>query len=197
MKKLYELQKEFLGKYREEKLNIDEINMLIAIVSGLNSKDPSSQVGSCITTIDKKVLSTGCNNNPKGWDDKEFPWGNDFENGEINTKYPYIIHAEMNTIMNYNGSKKDLENGIMYVTLFPCSACAKIIASSGIKKLIYIEERGNNLDNTFSRLILSKCGIECISFDELKSKNIEEISIDFNSKNIKENVKIKKYEKIN
>ena len=195
MKELYEIQKEFLGKYREGNLTKDEINMLHAIVAGLNSKDPSTQVGACIVNDDNIVLSLGCNNNPKGWDEMDFPWENDIKNlGEENTKYPYIIHAEVNTIKNYKGLLKDLEGSTMYVTLFPCLPCAREIVTSGIKRLIYIDARDNVPEYKMARILLNKCGVECIKFDELKSKDLESINIDLNTNNIKDNVKIKKYE---
>ena len=42
----------------------------------------------------------GYNGTPKGWDDSKFPWGKDMSLGEENTKYPYVVHAEENAILN-------------------------------------------------------------------------------------------------
>ena len=191
MKELYEIEKEFLGKYRKGNLSKDEINMMHAIIAGLNSKDPSTQVGACIVDKDNNILSLGCNNNPKGWNKNDFPWGNDTKLGEENTKYPYIIHAEVNTIKNYKGLTKDLEGATMYVTLFPCLPCAREIVTSGIKKLIYIDARDNVPEYKMARILLNKCGVECIKFDELKEKELKGIDINLNTNNVKELIKIK------
>ena len=192
MKELYEIEKEFLGKYRKGNLTKDEINMMHAIVAGLNSKDPSTQVGACIVNNDNIVLSLGCNNNPKEWDKIDFPWENNIEKiGIENTKYPYIIHAEVNTIKNYKGFLKDLEGSTMYVTLFPCLPCAREIVTSGIKKLIYIDVRDNVPEYKMTRIFLNKCGVECIKFNELKEKELKGIDIDLNTNNVKELIKIK------
>ena len=93
-----------------------------------------------------------------GYDDDEFPW--DREGGMLNTKYPYVCHAEMNAILNYRGSKKDLENAKLYVDLFPCNECAKIIIQSGIKEVIYLSDKyANSENNIASRRLFDKCGI--------------------------------------
>ena len=123
------------SKKRKDYLSWDEYFMAIAKLSAMRSKDPSTQVGACIVSNDNRILSIGYNGAPNGFDDNEFPWDREGEN--LNTKYPYVCHAEMNAILNYRGSKKDLENAKIYVDLFPCSECAKIIIQPLIKKLIY------------------------------------------------------------
>ncbi len=106
-----------------------------------------------------------------GYDDDEFPW--DREGGMLNTKYPYVCHAEMNAILNYRGSKKDLENAKLYVDLFPCNECAKIIIQSGIKEVIYLSDKYATSENTIaSKRLFDKCGIYYKKIDLETEKNI-------------------------
>ena len=107
-----------------------------------------------------------------GYDDDEFPW--DREGGMLNTKYPYVCHAEMNAILNYRGSKKDLENAKLYVDLFPCNECAKIIIQSGIKEVIYLSDKyADSENNIASRRLFDKCGITYKKIDLETEKKIE------------------------
>ena len=188
----YEILKEYLGKKREGTLSNDEVCMLTALIWSSKSKDPSTQVGACIVGEDGRVLSIGYNGTPNTWNNDEFPWGNNVDEiGEENTKYPYVIHAEMNAIMNYKGTLKDLKNSTIYVTLFPCSNCAKLIAQSGIKKVVYlVDNRKNTIDNKCAKILLKSCNVELKSYDELNTKTISEINLSVEDEN---NIKVKKY----
>lgn len=179
MREVYELMKEYLGGKREETLTNDESSMLTAMIWALKSKDPSTQVGSCFVNEEGRVISTGYNGTPKNWKDDDFPWRNDVDNiGERNTKYPYVIHAEMNGILNYKGSIMDFRNSTLYVTLFPCSNCAKLIVQAGIKKVVYlVDDRKDTSDNKHAKILLKNCNVECIDFNELKTKNYEKIKL--------------------
>ena len=107
-----------------------------------------------------------------GYNDDKFPW--DREGVTLNTKYPYVCHAEMNAILNYRGSKKDLENAKLYVDLFPCNECAKIIIQSGIKEVIYLSDKyANSENNIASRRLFDKCGITYKKIDLETEKKIE------------------------
>ena len=75
----------------------------------------------------------GYNGFPMGCSDDEFPWARD--GGELDTKYVYVTHSELNAILNYRGGS--LEGAKLYVSLFPCNECAKAIIQSGIKEVIY------------------------------------------------------------
>ena len=112
-----------LNHKREGYLTWDEYFMGVAMLSGMRSKDPNSQVGACIVSDDNKILSMGYNGFPKGCSDDEFPWAREGE--PLDTKYLYVTHSELNAILNYRGGS--LEGAKMYVTLFPCNECAKAI----------------------------------------------------------------------
>ena len=96
------------GEKRKDYISWDEYFMAIAKLSAMRSKDPNTQVGACIVSDDNRILSIGYNGAPNGFDDEKFPWAREGEN--LKTKYPYVCHAELNAILNYRGSKKDLES---------------------------------------------------------------------------------------
>ena len=100
------------------------------------------------------------NGTPNNFPDDEFPW--DREGKTLNdTKYPYVVHSELNAILNYRGSRKDLVGAKLYVTLFPCNECAKAIVQSGIKEIIYSDDKYNGTEeNVAAKLILDTCGIK-------------------------------------
>lgn len=79
-------------------INWDEYFMGIAILSGKRSKDPSTQVGTCIVNEDKRIVAVGYNGMPRGCNDSEFPWGREGDN-ILEQKYLYVVHAEMNAIL--------------------------------------------------------------------------------------------------
>jgi dCMP deaminase len=137
----------------------EEYFMGIASLSEKRSKDPSTQVGSCIVTPDKKIVGTGYNGMPLGADN-DFPWGKE---GEWNqTKYKFVVHAELNAILN---STRELKGCTIYTTLFPCSECAKAIVQSGIKEVVYLSDKKEGTDdNKASKGIFAICGVNYRQF---------------------------------
>lgn len=110
--------------------------MGVALLSALRSKDPNTQVGACIVTPDLRIVGVGYNGLPRGCDDSEFPWTS---TGDFNdTKYPYVVHAELNAILN---STKNLLGCSIFVSLFPCHECVKAIIQSGIKEIVYLDDK--------------------------------------------------------
>ena len=118
---------------REDYISWDEYFMGVAILSGMRSKDPNTQVGACIVSPDHKILSMGYNGFPVGCSDDEFPWEREGE--PLENKYFYTTHSELNAILNYRGGS--LEGSKLYGTLFPCKECAKAIIQAGIKTVVY------------------------------------------------------------
>lgn len=128
--------------------------MGVALLAAKRSKDPSTQVGACIVDESNVILSTGYNGFPKGCSDDEFPWNRD---GEDN-KYPFVVHAELNAILNANG--KSLKGSRLYVALFPCNECAKAIIQSGVKEVIYLSDKYSNEKTTkASKRMLESAGV--------------------------------------
>ena len=151
-------QKNIIGKNRKDYLNWDEYFMAVAKLSSMRSKDPSTQVGACIVAEDNRILSIGYNGTPNGFDDECFPW--DREGEPLDTKYLYVCHAEMNAILNYRGNRKELINSKIYVDLFPCSECAKLIIQAGITEVIYLSDKYANTDGVIaSKKLFDACGV--------------------------------------
>lgn len=109
--------------------------MGVALLAAQRSKDPSTQVGACIVSQDNIIISTGYNGLPNGCSDDEFPWAREGEQ----TKYPFVVHAELNAILNSNG--RDLRGSRIFVDLFPCNECAKAIIQSGIREVVYLSDK--------------------------------------------------------
>lgn len=122
---------------RNDYISWDEYFMGIAALSAKRSKDPNTQVGACIVNDGNKIMSVGYNGFPMGCNDDIFPW--ERTGDELETKYPYVCHAELNAILNNRGA--NLEGCRIYVTLFPCNECAKAIIQSGIKEVVYISDK--------------------------------------------------------
>ena len=142
---------------REDYINWDEYFMGIALLSGQRSKDPNSQVGACIVSKDNKILSMGYNGFPIGCSDEDMPW--DREGNILDTKYPYVCHAELNAILNYTGNS--IKGSKVYVTLFPCNECAKAIIQSGISEIIYLSDKHADSESVIaSKKLLDMCNIK-------------------------------------
>ena len=140
---------------RKDHINWDEYFMGIAMLSCQRSKDPNTQVGCCIVSPSHRILSVGYNGFPNGIPDEEFTWARE---GEDN-KYFYTTHSELNAILNYRGGT--LEGAKLYVTLFPCQECAKAIIQSGIKNVIYEDDKYADTPGTMaSKRMLARAGIE-------------------------------------
>jgi dCMP deaminase len=143
-------------KKRQDYISWDEYFMGVALLSAKRSKDPSTQVGACIVNDKNKIVGAGYNGLPIGCSDDDFPW--DKEGDFLNTKYPFICHAELNAILNNIGM--DLHGCKIYTALFPCNECSKAIIQSGITEVIYLSDKyaGNDVFKA-SRIMLDTAGV--------------------------------------
>jgi len=175
------IPKDKLGHKRTNNICWDECFMLHAVVASARSKDPNSQVGACIVGKNNRILSLGYNGSPNAWDDDNFPWDRDNIDAK-NNKYPYVIHAEMNALLNYKGDGKDLDGSTVYVTLFPCHECAKFLAQAGIKRIVYLSDKYMDTeDNIMSKTCLEYCNIKYEQINQsLQNKYI--LSLDTDAK---------------
>ena len=148
---------------RKDYINWDEFFMGIAFLSAKRSKDPNTQVGACIVSQDNKILSMGYNGFPNGCSDEDFPWNRESADPYDN-KYFYTTHSELNAILNYRGGS--LEGSKLYVTLFPCNECAKALIQSGIRTVIYAEDRYASTSATrASKRMLRAAGVEFYPYE--------------------------------
>lgn len=159
-------------KKREDYISWDEYFMSVAILSSLRSKDPNTQVGACIVNDENRIVGIGYNGFPAGCSDDELPWGREGE--YLDSKYPYVCHAELNAILNSNfGRMTDCR---MYVNMFPCNECAKLIIQAGIRKVIYISDKYAEDDVYIAaRRMFRLAGVDMVQLPPPKRK----IEIDF------------------
>lgn len=143
---------------REEYISWDEYFMGVALLAAERSKDPNTQVGACIVDSENRIVSTGYNGFPYGCSDDEYPWSRTGEDAAA-TKYGYVVHAELNAILNARG--RNVEGTRIYVALFPCNECAKAIIQSGIREVVYLSDKYANQPNTvISKRMLTSAGIK-------------------------------------
>lgn len=164
---------------RQGYINWDEYFMGVALLAAQRSKDPNTQVGACIVSGENScygsnvIISTGYNGFPIGCSDDEYPWEREGSSNE--TKYPFVVHAELNAILNAHG--KSLLGTKIYVALFPCNECAKAIIQAGIKEIIYLSDKYHDSDGSkASRRMLTSAGVKLSRF----VPSTEKIVLNFN-----------------
>jgi len=145
---------------RQDYISWQDYFMGIAKLTALRSKDPSTQVGACIVSEDNRIVSMGYNGFPNGCDDDYLPWDRGTSDDPETSKYFYVVHAEMNAILNAGGSS--LKGCHLYVSLFPCNECAKAIIQSGIKKVYYEDDKYNGSStNIAAKKMFDMAGVIC------------------------------------
>ena len=151
--------------------------MGVALLSARRSKDPNTQVGACIVNDKNKIVGAGYNGLPIGCNDDDFPWAK--EGGFLDTKYPYICHAELNAILNNIGM--DLKGCKIYTALFPCNECAKAIIQSGIAEVIYLSDKYDGTDVfKASKKMLDTAGV---TYRKVETK-INSVTLSFDAKDV-------------
>ena len=146
---------------RQDYLSWDAYFMGIALLSAQRSKDSHTQVGACIVNDEHKIVSVGYNGMPNGCEDDLMPW--EREGDFLDTKYPYVCHAELNAILNR--AAVSLKGCTLFVTLFPCNECTKAIIQSGIRRVVYLENKYAGTDAILaSERMLRMAGISCESY---------------------------------
>jgi dCMP deaminase len=149
---------------RLDYLSWDEYFMAIGLLSAERSKDPNTQVGACVANEQNKIVGVGYNGFPLGCSDDELPW--DRTGDFLSTKYPYVCHAELNAVLN--AISTDLRNCRIYVGLFPCNECTKVIIQAGIKEIIYLSDKYKDTNQVkASKRMLDMAGH--ISYRQLKT----------------------------
>lgn len=139
---------------RKDYITWDEYFMGVAMLAARRSKDPNTQVGACIVSPENVIISTGYNGLPNGCSDDEYPWDREGEE----TKYPFVVHAELNAILNSGGRR--LSGAKLYVALFPCNECAKAIIQSGIREVYYLSDKYADTPSTrHSKRMLDSAGV--------------------------------------
>lgn len=156
---------------RKDYISWDQYFMGIALLSAKRSKDPNTQVGACIVNRQHRIVGLGYNGFPAGCSDDDLPWAR--EGDLLDTKYPYVVHAELNAILN---SIQKLDGCTIYVALFPCNECAKAIIQSGIREIVYLCDKYAHTDIVkASKRMLEQAGVKTRVLDPIP----ENITLDF------------------
>ena len=156
-------------KKREKYLSWDDTFMMLANLISQRSKDPSTQVGAVIVDDNNVILGLGYNGWPRGIDQDDLPW--EREGKDLETKYPYVVHGEINAIFN---SYQRINNSRIYCNLFPCNECVKAIIQNGIKEVIYESDKYHEVDNTkAARKLLDLAGIKYRQYSTQSKMNLE------------------------
>ncbi|XP_065332569.1 deoxycytidylate deaminase isoform X1 [Cloeon dipterum] len=147
-----------LNSARTDYLHWEDYFMALAFLAAKRSKDPCTQVGACIVDKYNKVVGLGYNGFPIGCSDEEFPWRKGGKT-DLDSKYMYVCHAEMNAILNKITA--DVTGCTMFVALFPCAECAKIIIQSRISTVVYMSDKHASKNETIaSKRMLDAAGIK-------------------------------------
>ena len=143
---------------RSEKfLSWDDYFMSVALLTAKRSKDPNTIVGACIVDDQRRIVGLGYNGMPRGLSDDTMPWAKHNENPLFN-KYKYVVHAEVNAILNSKASySSHVNGGTIYVSLFPCENCTKMIIQSGIKKVVYMKDTYHDTDGCRASRVMMRC----------------------------------------
>ena len=143
---------------RTDYLSWDDYFMSMAFLTAQRSKDPNTQVGACIVDTNKRIVGLGYNGFPSGCSDDCLPWAREAAS-DLHKKYVYVCHAEVNAILNKGSA--DVRGGTLYVALFPCNDCSKMIIQAGIREVVYMSDRYHNTDSCrASRILLQMAGVQ-------------------------------------
>lgn len=146
---------------RLDYLSWEQYFMGIALLSAQRSKDPNTQVGACIVDQRNRVVGIGYAGFPSGCSDDDLPWAR--EGAPLETKYPFVCHAELNAILNRNST--DLAGCTIYTTLFPCNECAKAIIQSGITEVVFLSDKYRDTDTVQAATTMFRlAGVETREF---------------------------------
>lgn len=132
------------------RLSWDEYGILIARAASSRSEDPYFQVGACVLRIDHSIASVGYNGAAPG---VELPWN------DRDARRGFVIHAEVNALRYCK--PPDTRGGYLYCTHHPCHECIKVIASYGIRDVIWSDPVDESIyDLQKVRDFATACGIE-------------------------------------
>ena len=154
---------------RKHVISWDDYFMAIAFLTAKRSKDPNTQVGACIVSREKVILALGYNGFPRGCLDECLPWARQAavvanqplssSSSSLHTKYPYVCHAEVNAILNKGSA--DVRDATLFVALFPCNECAKMIIQAGIVEVVYLQDHYHDTDMCrASRILFGMAGVK-------------------------------------
>ena len=118
------------------KLSFDDIYMDLAVNLSQKSHCVKMKVGAVLTK-DTRIVSLGYNGPPAGTHNCDQEWPEQGCPRDSKGSCSLALHAEQNAILYAAKNKITLEGATLYITLSPCISCARIIFTTGIKKVYY------------------------------------------------------------
>lgn len=147
------------------KLSFDQIFMKLATDLAQRSHCVKAQVGAVLAK-DTRIISIGYNGPPAGTHNCDEEWPETGCPRDSKNSCSLALHAEENAILYAVKNGASLEGSTLYITLSPCLPCARIIYSSGIKKVYYLnsyaEYKGLSADEGVD--FLNKFGVDANKF---------------------------------
>ncbi|KAL3936928.1 MAG: hypothetical protein SGBAC_007858 [Bacillariaceae sp.] len=159
---------------RNDHISWQDYFMAMAFLTAERSKDPNTQVGACIVDSEKRIIGLGYNGFPRGCSDDHLPWARGNKT-PLDNKYVYVCHAEVNAILNKGSA--NVKGSTLFVALFPCENCAKMIIQSGIREVVYMNDYYHDTDGArASRIMFQSAGVILRQY----VPTMKELVLDFN-----------------
>lgn len=148
-----------------KKPSFDEIYMELAEKLARRSHCVKAQVGAVLTK-DTRIVSLGYNGPPAGTHNCDEEWPGEGCARDSKGSCSLALHAEQNAILYATRNNVSMQDATLYVTLSPCIACARVIFTTGIKKVFYRDSyaRFKGLPNDEGVDFLRRFGVEVIEY---------------------------------
>lgn len=143
--------------------------MGVALLASARSKDSRKRNGACIASADYKIVGVGYNGLPRGCDDNDPTYWSDDDNDPLHSRHSYIVHAEVNAILNC--VVLPLTGSTIYTTQYPCPRCVQSIIQVGIQRVVYLEKKSHQVAlNEASAKMLRDARIDVQALQEMEMR---------------------------
>ena len=147
------------------KPSFDEIYMELAEKLALRSHCVKAQVGAVLTK-ETRIVSLGYNGPPAGTHNCDLEWPETGCPRDSKGSCSLALHAEQNAILYATKNNVSMQDATLYVTLSPCISCARVIFTTGIKKVYFKNSYASfkGLQNDEGVDFLRRFGVEVIHY---------------------------------
>ncbi len=149
------------------KPSFDQIYMELAVNLAKRSHCVKAQVGAVLTK-DTRIVSLGYNGPPAGTHNCDIEWPQEGCPRDSKGSCSLALHAEQNAILYASKNNVTIEGSTLYVTLSPCISCARVIYTTGIKKVYYLNSYADfkGLKSDEGVDFLQKFGVEVVRYSK-------------------------------
>jgi dCMP deaminase len=150
------------------KPSFDVIYMELAQKLAQRSHCVKMHVGAVLTK-DTRIVSLGYNGPPAGTHNCDVEWPEHGCPRDSKGSCSLALHAEQNAILYASKNNVSVEGSTLYITLSPCIACARIIFTTGIRKVIYLNSYAEykKIPSDEGVDFLKKFGVDVVQFSTL------------------------------